>query len=285
MANAGWYPDPLGRAQVRYFDGSAWSQWAADDGQSRLDVEAALAGLPDPPSAPPPGMPPPPGPGTAWSAAPAVQPRFQPLAGLATALTWLIPVAVVAAVAVSATHLLRLDAFNRVLDGDFSAARDFNDADDAVGATRTILFLLSIAIFVLVVILLFRAVKNAEIWTQSQGRFSAGWAIGGWFIPLANFVIPFMVFLDVWKRSAPGDRRLGSPSAALLWCWWLLYVVGQVLIFLDPTGDFPTPSEVRAREELNAAGGFVLAVAGILMIFVVRRLAAWQRQQATTIAA
>ena len=52
MAGAGWYPDPLGRAQVRYFDGSEWSPWAADNGQSRLDADAVLTGVPAPPDAP-----------------------------------------------------------------------------------------------------------------------------------------------------------------------------------------------------------------------------------------
>lgn len=286
MANAGWYPDPLARAQVRYFDGAQWSQWAADNGQSRLDVEAPIAGLPDPPSSPPPGMPPPPpGPGAGWATVVAARPQFQPLQGLATALTWLLALAAVSAVSVLGSQLLRLDAFNRVVDGDFTAINDLNDADDAVGATRTIFFLLTIVIFVLLVILLFRAVKNTEIWTATRPRWSAGWAIGGWFIPLANLVIPFLVFLEVWKRSAPGDRRLGSPGPGLLWCWWLAYVVGQVLVFVDPTSRFPTASEVRARDVVNSIGAGILAVSAVLLIFVVRRLAVWQRERSTAVAA
>jgi hypothetical protein len=286
MANAGWYPDPLGRAQVRYFDGAQWSQWAADNGQSRLDVEAPIAGLPDPPSSPPPGMPPPPpGPGGAWAPSGAVRPRFQPLQGLATALTWLLALSAVSAVTVLASQLARLDAYNRVVDGDFSAINDFNDADDAVGATRTIFFLLEIAIFVLVIIFLFRAVKNTVIWTGTAPRWAAGWAIGGWFIPLASFVIPFLVFLEVWKRSAPGDPRSGAPGRGLLWCWWLAYVVGQITVLLDPTGDLPTRSEIRARDTVNSIGAGFLAVAAVLMILVVRRLAAWQQQQSTAVAA
>jgi len=110
LANAGWYPDPLARAQVRYFDGARWSQWAADDGQSRLDVDAPIADLPDPPSSPPPGMPPPP-PGAAggWAAAATPPARFQSIRGLTAGLTWLLAVtAVMSAVATNArTNSLR----------------------------------------------------------------------------------------------------------------------------------------------------------------------------------
>jgi hypothetical protein len=45
----GWYPDPDGRHQYRYHDGSVWTDHVADDGQSAVDPRS--------PSLPPPVMP------------------------------------------------------------------------------------------------------------------------------------------------------------------------------------------------------------------------------------
>src|SRR5258708_3250699 len=118
MASAGWYPDPLGRAQVRYFDGAEWSQWAADDGRSRLDAEAVLTALPLPPDAPPPGMPP--TPGTGWT--PAQQgsveapQRFRSVQGLSTALMWVLIAVAIAAAGSALVRLARIDAINRFQD-------------------------------------------------------------------------------------------------------------------------------------------------------------------------
>ena len=48
MTAAGWYNDPTGRSQVRYFDGSSWTDNVAANGQATLDpvapIPAATAG-------------------------------------------------------------------------------------------------------------------------------------------------------------------------------------------------------------------------------------------------
>jgi hypothetical protein len=54
-------------------------------------------------------------------------------------------------------------------------------------------------------------------------RFSNGMAIGGWFIPFANFAIPYMALRDAVRRGA-GDKHGG-----LLVLWWLSYLGTIVL--------------------------------------------------------
>ena len=36
-ANAGWHPDPTGRHQHRYFDGTQWTHHVADNGRGSTD--------------------------------------------------------------------------------------------------------------------------------------------------------------------------------------------------------------------------------------------------------
>jgi hypothetical protein len=285
MAGAGWYPDPLGRAQVRYFDGTEWSQWAADDGKSRLDAEAVLTALPAPPDAPPPGMPPPPG--TGWTpsqqAGPGVM-QFRSLRGLATALTWVLPFTILAGLAAAGAFVNRIDAADTYYHASnpstfASSFRDLQDADDAVGSTTTISVLLAIAVFVLLIIFMFRAAKNNELWNAQRPTWAAGWTIGGWFIPVASWVIPFLVFREIWLRSIPE----GSPRKlpAIVWVWWVSYVVGTVALVIDP--DYSTFDELRLRDGAHAAGLVVLGVSGVLLIVIVRRFAALQRARADAV--
>jgi predicted small integral membrane protein len=49
MADAGWYPDPRGRHEHRYFDGTTWTDHVADNGRGSMDPVNA----PSPPSGPP----------------------------------------------------------------------------------------------------------------------------------------------------------------------------------------------------------------------------------------
>ncbi len=53
--------------------------------------------------------------------------------------------------------------------------------------------------------------------------YSTGLAIGGWFIPFANLVYPFLGLNDAWKRSSNGQ---GNPLIAL---WWISYLAATFL--------------------------------------------------------
>ena len=89
MADAGWYPDPRGRHEHRYFDGTQWTDHVADDGRGSTDpVNAPLPPAAPPSSTSPPGAlgpvtgPPPAAPpgGAAFPPPPTYQPppTFQP---------------------------------------------------------------------------------------------------------------------------------------------------------------------------------------------------------------
>jgi hypothetical protein len=54
---------------------------------------------------------------------------------------------------------------------------------------------------------------------QSGGTtsWSPGWAVGGWFVPLANAVIPWLTVRDAL-------RSLGKPTV-LAGAWWLTWLV------------------------------------------------------------
>jgi len=278
MAGAGWYPDPLGRAQVRYFDGTEWSQWAADDGKSRLDAEAALTALPAPPDAPPPGMPPPPG--TGWTpsqqAGPGVM-RFRSISGLTTALTWILPFTILACLGAAGAYVHHMSIGNKFYNGDFVSISDINDAKDTVNGFVAAFGVLELAVFVLLIIWMFRAAKNTELWNSQRARWTPGWAIGGWFIPVANFVIPFLVFAGIWRRSEPD-----SPDRARLpfvvWFWWFLFVAGELAVRIDPT--VTTKSALDARDSAHIVGFVLLAISAGMLIVVVRRLSATQQRLA-----
>jgi hypothetical protein len=63
MADAGWYPDPRGRHEHRYFDGTTWTDHVADDGRGSMDPVNAASPPSGPPTTPTADAPPP-APGT-----------------------------------------------------------------------------------------------------------------------------------------------------------------------------------------------------------------------------
>jgi hypothetical protein len=243
-----------------------------------------------PPSAPPPGYyaegaaPSPPGAAPAAYAPPA---RWRSLRGITTALTWLFVAHIVL------TAVLIIGVFNhlRVLTDKESGGLVFdtkavNDAN-ALPASMIILSgLVAITIFVLLIIWLFRAAKNNEALGRQNPRLSAGWAIGGWFIPLANFVIPFIIMDDVWRGSDPtiprGDpnwRRASTLGA--IWAWLVTAVIFTIPSAIASSGGdvrADEPEKVRRDDVLRIIGAVGAIIAAVFAIVVIRRISARQEE-------
>jgi hypothetical protein len=61
--------------------------------------------------------------------------------------------------------------------------------------------------------------------TGGTTSWSPGWAVGGWFVPLANAVIPWLTVRDALKA-------LGKPTA-LAGAWWLTWLLVIPLTMLQ----------------------------------------------------
>jgi Domain of unknown function (DUF4328) len=213
--------------------------------------------------------------------------RWRSLRGLTTALTWLFAVHIVL------TVVLIFGVFNhlRVL-GDKEAGglvvdtKAVNDANALPASMILLSGLVALAIFVLLIIWLYRAAKNNEALGRQNPRLGPGWAIGGWFIPLANFVIPFIIMDDVWRGADPSLAR-GDPnwrrSSTLraIWAWLVTAVIFTIPSSIaSSTGDVRAdePEKVRRDDILRIIGAVGAIVAAVLAILVTRRIAARQEE-------
>jgi len=75
---------------------------------------------------------------------------------------------------------------------------------------------------------LYRAHRNLQAFRPAGGiEYSSGLAVGSFFIPFANLVIPYRAVKELWQKSGPPDEALFSePGAPALfpiwWTFWLL---------------------------------------------------------------
>lgn len=80
---------------------------------------------------------------------------------------------------------------------------------------------------------LYRVRANLPALGIEDARWGPGWAVGWWFVPVMNFVAPFMVVRDVWKASGP-EADPGSwrklPTPPQLWWWWGSWLMGSAVI-------------------------------------------------------
>lgn len=115
-------------------------------------------------------------------------------------------------------------------------ARALSSLMDAEGAVSTAVGLLVLGLFaaqVLLIIWSWRGYRYAECFGGATHlRFGRGWTIGGWFIPIANLVVPHLVLSDLDRMSggAPplGSSWRGRPVSPWLW----VSLVGFILMYI-----------------------------------------------------
>lgn len=79
-----------------------------------------------------------------------------------------------------------------------------------------------------------RAYENLPSFGARGLRFTPGWAIGSWFIPILNYFRPAQIAADIWKASHP-TLSPGDPSgwrtrraSILVPVWFVLWVFSLV---------------------------------------------------------
>lgn len=108
--------------------------------------------------------------------------------------------------------------------------------DNPMGAVLVLivflLALLELVLYVATVVFflmwLYRANGNLKAFNPwARLDYSGGWAVGSFFIPFANLIVPYRAVKEVWQKSAPPDEALlsepGPPAIfPIWWTFWLL---------------------------------------------------------------
>ncbi len=138
-----------------------------------------------------------------------------------------------------------------------------NDARHGMIGTFQIFVFLATAVCWL--IWLHRAYGNLKLMGTCKSDYTPGWAVGYWFIPIANLVRPYQITKELWLRSARRNAVESIkefPPAVVLTCWWGVYLIsgflGQLLMRLS--------SRATAIDELQSVTmmGIALDAVGIL---------------------
>jgi hypothetical protein len=162
-------------------------------------------------------------------------------------------------------------------------------ADDlltsAVAVLGACLFLATAVVFI---IWFHRVRANAGVFAPEHFGSGPGWAIGAWFIPVANAVIPCRIAHQTWhaSRRDPYRRPGKGERPTLVKVWWLLWLVASAVDYLAWSAyddavarsflGGADPVAVRAACLALVAAAVLDVVAALFAALFVRRLTAMQ---------
>ena len=89
--------------------------------------------------------------------------------------------------------------------------------------------LIDLTIFVisgaLILMWIYRANYNARQIGVSGMKFTPGWSVSWYFIPLANVWKPYQAMKEIWKASSSPQNWSNQPVSSLLSWWWFSWIV------------------------------------------------------------
>jgi len=140
------------------------------------------------------------------------------------------------------------------------------------------LLLVFIATVVVFCVWTYRVNANLHALGASNLRFTPGWAVGWYFVPVANLWKPYQVMSEIWRASKSPSGWQYEVSSSIVGWWWFLWIISNVQI------SWETSSQQETLDPSVSPLGLVLwaldIVAAVFAFLVVKRVGAFQAEAA-----
>jgi hypothetical protein len=172
-------------------------------------------------------------------------------------------------------------------DGVYFGQGSFQQKAAASDTRQALVAVAQFAIFVIagigVLVWTHRANRNAHALSPRPLAYTPGWAVGWYFIPIANLFKPYKAMEATWNASRDPLGTQPVRDSSLLGAWWLLWIVTCLL------SRAATRMSARAEDtdSLVQASGFMLASdvlevpLTVLLLLVMRAIARMQASAAS----
>jgi hypothetical protein len=160
---------------------------------------------------------------------------------------------------------------------------DLVGADNAAMGAVWLMLLALFAAAAMFLTWLWRARLNAERLCRARHRWSRGWTIGAWFVPVVNLWYPRQVVDDIWRTSRPGVpadtyQVDGLDHSGLVRGWWYAMLANVVVVALlraETRGEV-TLGTLKTAAVYGTISTLLLIVAAVLLSRVIRQITHWQ---------
>ena len=138
---------------------------------------------------------------------------------------------------------------------------------DALGGIYALLLLATV---IIVGRWIYKASANAHQFAPDM-TITPGWAVGWYFVPFANLVMPFRAMREVWLASHHPHNWQDHFSSPLLGWWWGLWIADNVLSNISFRVETPQIGGLA-----NFAGAIVAIPLSLILISIIKDVASAQ---------
>jgi phosphatidylglycerophosphate synthase len=159
-----------------------------------------------------------------------IEMKFENLSVLRNVVVGLLVIYLIVEVISTGSDFLEVGMLNKMRAGTFTSEAEMMSAAEASDQRQQFLGIAALLAFLVSgitsLVWMYRATRNAAGLSAMAPKFTPGWSVGWYFIPIAALWKPFQAMSELWRRSA-FPTTIEGPSA--LGFWWALWIVTNVL--------------------------------------------------------
>lgn len=206
---------------------------------------------------------------------------FKDSGGLTTVLLGLIALGILTSVVSVFSNVMQLEFVQQAESGALQGASltAWATANDERQGLVAIPYV--VAIFGSIIVFCFwipRMARNARALGATGMKISPRWAVGWFFIPIANLVMPYKAMKEIWKASNdPAAWESVKRGAVLPW-WWAMFLISGALGNLEARLGFAakTLEQIKAATSVAIVSDVAFAIACAVTLMLVRQIQAMQ---------
>lgn len=149
---------------------------------------------------------------------------FRDLERFTAVLRWMLILGSVMAVIGVVSAVMQMELLSRTFDATEGAVNDRREL--MYGGAAAFVILATMFVFGRWIVL---AHRNLDALGASYLEFRPGWALGWFFIPIANLWKPYQAMRSLWQSSHDIHRPESQDTTWVLPIWWALWIVSTIV--------------------------------------------------------
>ena len=183
------------------------------------------------------------------------------------------------------------ELINRAISGGIITESEAISNDTREALIGFAQFVLLVAAGVVFLIWIHRVHRNLPSLHAADLRFTPGWAVGWFFIPIMSLFRPYQVASEIWKASDPkvdttdGTAWKSAATSPIVGWWWALFLISnylglfaaRVILSGEELSDLLTSTYVYMVSDAIDVVGIIIT------ILMVRRISQFQEAKSELI--
>ena len=166
----------------------------------------------------------------------------------------------------------KIQDFGFATDAEMMAAAEANDLRQMIIAVPYLIVL--VLAFIFVGRWIYFSAKNVRAFGATGLTIRPGWAVGWYFIPIANLWKPYQAMKEIWQASSePLDWQF-RPVPGLMPAWWTLWIVSNIAdrITFRLANDAVTIDQFKFATALSIGSGCVNIALSAVFVTLISRI-------------